>query len=530
MELASGIAGVLFANEILDATIANNSTYSINDAMVSDAFRDIEFAKRIKDGVGGQDENKVKTKKGKTQDKENKAGTDGTKSNADGESHGPTLELDSMSTLTYADDPETVCTHGFTRTSLRDIFRDKIDRRNGAFVIPTIHWNRVQLDPDQMYCLPFKFVDSLVDNKTCNNPHTGIMVVSYENGRLDLSCKCKYPDLWGGPHCDRQMCCITTTHYGVSTYFPIWDYLKNKEVVSYDGSFDIRQRMPDGTARIRCKCSNAYTMRYTTAIHPLHCLPDPCFPTLTNQPPSSAKGLNPVTMKCECGPDLTAIGGDTACVRLESNLVKITPHDVRKDVDSVKLPRYGSLCTARNEIPYFAFDGNGASELAGIEYYANEILDRWRWYTCVNPCQDCDEIKRGIKYVAGLGVGSTANDMRQLMYAVPKLENESICTSSPGRFGICTVNPNYSPGDSKDPTRVITCETKANPAVNYNEGDGYPKRFPVGYAYKWGDMYDTVLNPLSSKRCMQHRDLNELSFPIRYFSKLDTWLCPPLDL
>lgn len=162
----------------------------------------------------------------------------------------------------------------------------------------------------------------------------------------------------------------------------------------------LREALSDGSPRVVCDCkSQEDPVRLTSSIHPLQCLPDPCFSGLAAQPHASAEGLG-WDMQCRCGdPKVTRLypmGEASDCVAVRHNVVRAA-----KDVKSRT-----TIETKRGTLAVRLNRGEGPLMIPE-DYYAGPDED---WFVQVDPCSFCQDLKKTTKMLTGFGVSGTQRE------------------------------------------------------------------------------------------------------------------------
>lgn len=362
------------------------------------------------------------------------------------------------------------CGEGFVRGNLRDLLRDskvgdKIAPKEAATIAKVV-WNSVVLHPDTDYCLPYALVDEIRNNTSCDW-RLGNRVVIYrpETGTTEYTCECKYPDLFSGPACNRQVACVQADDSvsNIAQYTPFWDRLK-LEALNHEQLVErsvekpevgLYEVLPDGYPRYTCKCNHAQGGRKTVNIHPLVCLPDPCFPaTPLEYDFPMDYGLRHDKNACSCRGDThLSLGGDTACI--PHQVAMQTPFVLSNDADRerAQLMSLGKSTATLYLNRFSNMDANTGGMLGPVTYYGipkrDDDMRRVAFERVKLQCHRCTEIKTTMQRATGIEnmIHSPDSSAMALLKAEANVvfdRTESICSATPFHFwGKCEYTSEY---------------------------------------------------------------------------------------
>lgn len=341
-------------------------------------------------------------------------------------------------------------------------------------------WNGVKIDPDGYYCYP---VDFHQEERTPKPPSRcpsslGSLVVEYDsiNRKFTQSCVCKYPDIFNGESCDQYVACgiIQRTQDNKENIIRVG--LKDNyttEVLRFDvGGTDptdllanrnLRDKLVSGAPRYTCDCSDQRLTdtRYTNAIHPLLCLPDPCFPTLKfGIPHPSALGLRIDSRgvpSCSCGSfqntrlfALEVPDRFNPCVNIdppqERNMKSHLIYDTNEShthcvghtyLGGIDLGRgvYGGGGIFVPHQMYFGHDIDDPIQLENNYFKRNvDVIPG-----CYDPCRVCDEIYKGTiaTYSTLAQSQMPVNEQDKILKVLNT--NQNFCSMDPHVSAKCTI-------------------------------------------------------------------------------------------
>lgn len=332
---------------------------------------------------------------------------------------------------------------GFVKTSIKDLVKNKVNSV-AVNILDTIDflWNGTTLDVTQVYCLPKVFTQHIINRVTnatgmlCN-AYTGYEIIAYNKGNVTTSCMCKYPDIFTGLTCNKQVACGIRQADDTVVYSRLLDRKTNETVDPLDfligkrPASSLREIYTDGRPRFVCDCRNGYpSLRLTHVIHPLQCMPDPCFPTLNALPHDAAPGLD-WDMRCQCG------NGDVTRLRAmglrQSHCIPIKPHSVLHDKN--KAAEY--IVNNTNCLPVRMLAGDGPF-IFPEEHYAHAKSDG-HFYAEADPCDFCEKLKTSLKTLTGYGVEGTIGDFELANFYNLPITKDTICTRTASARGVCSV-------------------------------------------------------------------------------------------
>lgn len=170
-----------------------------------------------------------------------------------------------------------------------------------------VEFNGHLLSANESYCLPKD-----VANVGCKAGVSRV-IVSYNEllQRFSYKCKCLFPEFFSGYACDQFVACRNP--WDASTTAPLVDSVDGSTVDLSDANtlrrINFHERVTNSDtgisyARYHCGCKKL-SNTLTSAIHPLRCMLDPCFPlttgyTLATGWKDGAAATKP-EMNCDCG-------------------------------------------------------------------------------------------------------------------------------------------------------------------------------------------------------------------------------------
>lgn len=342
------------------------------------------------------------------------------------------------------------CGEGFVREKLRGIVQDIPNS------VATVVWNNVELNADVSYCLPYALVDDIRNNRSCDW-RLGSRVITYraETGTIEYTCMCKYPELFGGPSCNRQVACAYEED-GLIKYRQFYDrvkgdYLNHEQLVNRgietDGGL-YALHPTDKYPRFVCDCRSSRQIM-TANIHPLVCLPDPCYPAspfdVSGTRITSGFGLATDSDQCNCEPGYLKFGGRTTCMPKEVALRAPFTGAGRKNAEQVRIQREGS--TKFSMYRFSNMDANTGNMIGPVTYYGIPKYDSDMTRVCFErvplQCDRCAAIKMAMQKATGMVSLPDTPQSRSLVASeanVVLASTEDICSANALHQGECVVH------------------------------------------------------------------------------------------